>query len=242
MTSRWSRCVVTLLVAGCGPAERIALPAPIPLTQGGTVVPAQGAGIGFDFGDGLLGQEFVRTEMIALGLIGGIGDRVGVAVYQFNETRANDQSGTFVRLKARAGPLLGPETSVAVAFAFGTSAREVSGIQDERLTTFDLAFPAERLLASSADNARQLSAYGGPRIIFEKYDDRLTPEESLDATHVGLLAGVHGRGGNFHLFGELSLMHLPGRTVRGQGFDAGWMVVPALGIAFHVGPAHRWGR
>jgi hypothetical protein len=242
MTNEWIRCGVALLLAGCGPAERIVLPAPFPLTQGGTVVPAQGAGIGFDFGDGLLGQEFVRTEMIALGLIGGIGDRLGIAVYQFNETRENDQSGTFVRIKARAGPILGPKTSVAAALAVATSAREVAGIQDERVTTVDLALPAERLLASSADNAQQLSAYAGPRIIFEKYDDRLTPDETLDATHVGLLAGLHGRGGNFHLFGELSLMHLPGRTVRGQGFDAGWMVVPALGIAMHLGPAHRWGR
>ena len=75
-------------LAGCGVPERIVLPMPIPLTQGGTVVPANGAGIGFDFGDGFLGQELMRTEMIAAGLLGGLGDRVGISVYTFSETRA----------------------------------------------------------------------------------------------------------------------------------------------------------
>jgi hypothetical protein len=232
---------VAAFLAGCGVPERIALPAPVPLTQGGTVVPAHGAGLGFDFGDGFLGQELMRTEMLAFGLIGGLGDRVGAALYSFAETRANDQGGTFLRMKVRAGPLLGPKTSVAAAFAFGTSQRVLEGFQDERVTTLDLAIPAERLLAASGDG-RELSAYLGPRIIFENYDDRLTPGESLEATHAGMLAGMHGRAGPFHLFGELNVLHFPGRVVRGQSYEGGWIVIPSLGIAVHFGPSHRWGK
>ena len=57
------------LLAGCEAPARIALPAPVPLTQGGTVVPAHGAGLGIDFGDGFLGQELMRTEILAVGLM-----------------------------------------------------------------------------------------------------------------------------------------------------------------------------
>jgi hypothetical protein len=233
---------VAALVAGCGVSERIPLPAPVPLTQGGTVVPAHGAGIGIDFGDGFLGQELMRTEILSVGLIGGLGDRVGAALYSFNETRANDQGGTFIRMKVRAGPLLGPKSSVAAAFAFATSSRVSGDLQDERVTTLDLAVPAERLLAASADGRHELSAYLGPRIIFENYDDRLTPGESLEATHAGGLAGIHGRAGRFHLFGELNFLHFPGRIVRGQSYDGGWMVIPSVGFALHFGPSHRWGK
>jgi hypothetical protein len=230
------------LLAGCGVPERIPLPAPVPLTQGGTVVPAHGAGLGIDFGDGFLGQELLRTEILAVGVIGGLGDRVGVALYSFNETRQNDQGGTFIRAKVRAGPLLGPKSSVAAAFAYSTSSRVSADLQDERVTALDLAIPAERLLAASADGWHELSVYLGPRIIFENYDDRLTPGESLEATHAGGLAGIHGRAGRFHLFGELNFLHFPGRVVRGQPYDSGWMVIPSVGIALHFGPSHRWGK
>jgi hypothetical protein len=233
---------VAAVLAGCGVPERIPLPAPVPLTQGGTVVPSHGAGLGVDFGDGFLGQELLRTEFLALGLIGGLGDRVGAALYSFNETRENNQGGTFIRMKVRAGPLLGPKSSVAAAFAYSTSSRVSGGLQDERVTTLDLAIPAERLLAASADGWHELSAYLGPRIIFENYEDRLTPQESLEATHVGMLAGMHGRAGRFHLFGELNFLQFPGRVVRGQSYDGGWMVIPSLGVALHFGPSHRWGK
>lgn len=241
-----ARCPALLAVAallvGCGVPERIVLPAPVPLTQGGTVVPANGGGVGFEFGDGFLGQELLRTEMIAAGLIGGIGDRVGIAVFGFNETRENDQGGTFVRLKVRAGPLLGPRTSVAVAGAFATSSREAGSVQDERVTTLDFTVPVERLLATNTTAQQELSAYAGPRIIFENYEDRLDPGETLEATHPGLLVGLHGRLSNFHLFGELNFLHLPGRTVRERAYEGGWIVIPSLGMAVHFGPVHRWGR
>lgn len=241
-SSRLVGLAMAALLAGCEAPARIALPAPVPLTQGGTVVPAHGAGLGIDFGDGFLGQELMRTEILAVGLVGGLGDRVGAAFYNFNETQENDQGGTFIRMKVRAGPLLGPKTSVAAAFAFATSSRVSGDLQDERVTTLDLAVPAERLLAASADGWHELSGYLGPRIIFENYDDRLTPGESLEATHVGGLAGIHGRAGRFHLFGELNYLHLPGRVVRGQSYDGGWMVVPSVGVALHFGPSHRWGK
>lgn len=234
--------VLAGILAGCGVPERIVLPAPIPLTQGGTVVPASGAGFGFDFGDGFLGQELLRTEMIAGGLLAGIGDRFGISLYSFAETRENHQGGTFVRAKARAGPLLGPRSSVAAALAYSTSSREAGTVQDEQVTAFDFSIPAERLVASDSSGSMELSAYAGPRFVFEHYEDRLDPRESLKATHAGMLAGLHGRTGRFHVFGELSLLHSPGRIVRGEPYAARWMVIPSLGLALHVGPAHRWGR
>jgi len=242
LPDRVTNFAVAAFLAGCGVPERIPLPAPVPLTQGGTVVPAHGAGLGIDFGDGFLGQELLRTEILSVGLIGGLGDRVGVALYSFNETRQNDQGGTFIRMKVRAGPLLGPKSSVAAAFAYSTSSRVSGSLQDERVTTLDLAIPAEWLLAASADGWHELSAYLGPRIMFENYDDRLTPGESLEATHAGGLAGFHGRAGRFHLFGELNFLHFPGRIVRAQSYHSGWMVIPSVGIALHFGPSHRWGK
>ena len=200
------------------------------------------SGFGFDFGDGLLGQELLRTEMISAGVLGGLGDRVGLSFYSFEETRENNQGGTVVRMKVRAGPLLGSKSSVALALAYAASSREAGSVQDERVTSVDLAIPAELLLATSLNRRREVSAYAGPRIIFQNYEDRLDPGETLEATHPGLLIGLHGRTSNFHLFGELSFMHLAARVVREQPYDAGWMVVPSLGMAVHFGPVHRWGR
>ena len=230
------------LLVACGVPERILLPVPVPLTQGGTVVPANGGGFGFDFGDGLLGQELLRTEMISGGLLGGLGDRVGLALYSFGETRENDQGGTFARLKVRAGPLAGPESSVALALAYSTSSREEGDTQDERVTSIDVSVPVERLLAASSSRRQEVSGYLAPRIIFEKYEDRLDPAETLDARHPGLLVGLHGRSSNFHLFGELTFLHLSARVVRGERLDAAWMVIPSVGMALHFGPVHQWGR
>ena len=230
------------LLAGCGEPERIMLPAPIPLTQGGTVIPASGAGLGFDFGDGFLGQELLRTEMIAGGLLAGIGDRIGLSYFSFSETRENQQGGTFVRAKVRAGPLFGQRSSVALAFAYATSSRVAGSVQDERVTTLDVSVPAERLLTRDSNGSQELSAYAGPRLVFEHYEDRLDPRETLKATHAGVLAGLHARTGRFHVFGELSFLRSPGRVVRGQPYDAQWMVIPSVGLALHFGPAHRWDR
>ncbi len=239
--ARAALAAVAGALTGCGVPERIILPVPISLTQGGTVVPANGAGFGFDFGDGFLGQELMRTEMFAGGLLGGIGDRVGLAVYSFSETRANNQGGTFIRGKVRAGPLLGPLSSVALAFAYALSSREAGSVQDERVTSLDFSVPAERMLWGDSAGRQDFSAYVGPRVVFENYEDRLDPRETLETTHAGLLVGIHGRTGRFHLFGELSLLHSPARVVRSQSYDGRWMVIPSLGMALHFGPAHRWG-
>ncbi|HEU4828395.1 MAG TPA: hypothetical protein VFT04_04295, partial [Gemmatimonadales bacterium] len=122
------------------------------------------------------------------------------------------------------------------------SSRQAASVQDERVTSIDLAIPVERLLATSLNRRQEVSAYAGPRVIVQNYEDRLDPGETLEATHAGVLVGLHGRTSNFHLFGELSFMHLAARVVRGQSYDAAWMVVPSLGMAVHFGPVHRWGR
>ena len=242
-STRLALHAVILLLASCGVPERLALPVAVPLTQGGTTVPAQGVGGGLEFGDGFLGQELMRTELLSVGLFGGVGDRVSVAVNTFSETRSNGMDGSYLRAKARVGPVLGPNSSLAVAFAYSSSARDVQPVQDERATTVDLATPIEFVLTRS-DTARrsEVSAYLAPRLILEKYTDELDRTQTLSAGIWGALAGLHVRGGNVHLFGELNLLRLPSRTVRGTAFDGGVVVIPALGIAFHFGRAHRWGR
>lgn len=231
------------LLAGCGVPERLALPVAVPLTQGGTTVPAHGLGAGLEFGDGFLGQELMRTELLSVGLIGGVGDRVSVAINTYAETRSNGVDGSYLRAKGRVGPVLGPNSSLAVALAFSSSAREAGSIQDERATTVDVAAPLEFVLTRSDTTRRsEVSAYLGPRLILEKYTDELDRAQSLSAGIWGGLAGLHVRGGNVHLFGELNLLTLPGRTVRGTAFEGGVVVIPAVGIAFHIGRAHRWGR
>ena len=234
--------LLVLSVAGCGVPERIALPVPVPLTQGGTTVVAQGIGAAAEFGDGLLGQELFRSELFTVGLMGAVGDRVGVSVASYSETGSNGESGAFVRGKVRIGPLLGRSSSLAIGVGFATTSRVSGQLQDERVRVFDLAVPAEFLVASDADGVRDLSAYGSPRLMIERYDDNLDRAESLHTAHWGVLAGLHGRIGHVHLFGELNLLRLGARTVRGESFGSDWMVVPAIGVAVHVGPPHRWGR
>lgn len=240
---RAARLLVVLAVApGCGVPERFALPVAIPLTQGGTAVPAHGGGGAIEFGDGLLGQELMRTEILSLGLLGGVADRFSFSFNSFTETRGNEMEGAFLRAKGRIGSVLGPESSVAVALAFSTSSRQVEPVQDERVTTVDFAVPAEFLLASSATRRQDVGGYVAPRVVFERYVDRLDESETLSAAHWGALAGVHARAGNVHLFGELNLLHVSGRTVRGETFEGGLMLIPAIGLAIHLGQAHRWGR
>lgn len=228
------------MLPACGVPERFALPVPVPLTQGGTTVPAEGAGGMLEFGDGLLGQELLRTDMISIGAMAGVGDRFSASVHSFTETRGNEMEGTFVRAKVRAGSPAGPASSVAVAVTFSTSDRAAGDVQDERVTTFDLAVPAEFRLASSESRRRDFSAYAGPRIARINYDDRLEPAFDLNSTYWGGLIGVHARISNFHFFGEASLIRLPARTARGVAYDGRWTVSPALGIAFHFGKVHEW--
>jgi hypothetical protein len=174
--------------------------------------------------------------------VGAVGDRVSFSVHPFTETRENELTGLYLRAKARIGPLLGPRSSVGIALAFTTSDRESGTVQDERVRTFDVAVPAEFLLSERDDHRADLSGYLSPRIVVERYDDRLDPAENLRTAHWGALAGLHGRLGHLHLFGELNLLHLAARTVRGVAYRSDWMVVPALGLTFHFGPPHRWGR
>ena len=233
---------IVLAVAGCGVPERFALPVPLPLTQGGTAVPAQGAGGLIEFGDGLLGQELMRTEMLSVGLMGGVADRFSASIHTFTETRGNEMDGAFLRVKGRIGPLLGPATSVGVALASSWTAREAGDVQDERVTTLDVAVPAEILVGQSLERRREASVYLAPRVVHERYSDRLDPGENLRTTHWGALAGLHGRIHNLHLFGELNLLHLATRTVRGADLEGGFLVIPAIGIGFHFGRVHQWGR
>ncbi len=58
-------CTVSAVtLAACPPPpQRRALPTPFPLTAGATPIPARGLGLGWEFGDGLRGQELQETSL-----------------------------------------------------------------------------------------------------------------------------------------------------------------------------------
>jgi hypothetical protein len=239
------RAGIVVLAAGSGACEptRFALPVPLALTQGATAVPARGFGGGIEFGDGFRGQELMRTEALSAGFTGGIGDRASVSVHHFFETRGEERvEGNILRAKVRAASLTGPASSIGVAISYTWTGRDAGSAQNERVRTVDLAVPAEWLVVSSPTAPRDLSMYAGPRMLFERYTDRLDPVENLNATLWGGVYGLHGRLGDFHLFAEASLIHVPARTVRGTPLASDWTLIPAFGASLYIGRSHDWGR
>ena len=227
--------------AACGPT-RLALPVPLAVTQGATAVPAQGVGGGLEFADAFGGQELARTEVLAAALTGGLRDRVSVSANYFSETRYDRVEGTILRAKVRAGSLTGPASNVGVVLSYTWTSREDGPAQNERVGTLDLAVPAEWLLATDRLAITDLSMYVGPRVLFERYTDLLDRAGDMNATLWGGVYGLHGRFRNIHIFAEASLVHSPGRTVRGTRFNGDWTVIPAFGLSLYYGRSHSWGR
>jgi hypothetical protein len=242
-------CVV---LAACGPFNRVALPAPFPLTAGGTTSPSHGVGGGLALNDALRGQEVQRTELYAFSAAAGLGDRVSFALARFQGHLEHDPWGTQVSAKVRVGTPFGNRTSTAIHVASAgvwlkhDSSTALGGapariIQDERVIMFDLAVPTEVLVKSST-TGDELSAYAGPRMTAENYYDYLHPVNSLHHTYLGLVGGLHGRAGHLHLFVEATLLHVPSVQYLGVAYGDRWTVLPNIGVSFNVGPSHRWAR
>ncbi len=225
------------LVTACAP-PRVALPMPFPLTYGGSPVPAKGVGASGELGDALRGQELQRAEVLAAAAMLGLFDRLTGSIAVYGGDESHDPSGSLWRFKVRATSPFGPRSSTSLQLALAEMSRQGSA-QNERLRAVDVAVPTEFLVTPGPSKSR-FSLYLGPRVTIEHYDDLLHPTQSLRATYVGLLGGIHFNAGIFHLFTEATLVHVPRNQYQGQTYGDYWLVLPTFAIVLHTGRAYEW--
>lgn len=233
--------LLAALAAACADPMRTPLPAPFPLTSGGTPVPGRGAGIALELGDGLQGQELYRKELLTGMLIAGIEDRVNLSLGVYGGHEEEDPAGVLAAAKVRMGAPLGGRSSSAVRVGLASVDRTEGSAQDESLLSLDVALPTEFLVNSPTDDV-QFSAYAGPRLVYEDYTDRATPAESFTGWIPGLLGGLHLDAGHFHLFGEGTVAFLPENVYRGTTYGGGTIFLPTAGIVAHTGSPFPWDR
>jgi len=234
----------TAVVAGvgCTTPKRVALPAPFPLTYGGTTVPAAGVIVGYELADALRGQELNRAETVGMSIGAGVADRVsfGVAVYEGHEEY--DSAGKIVRAGVRLGDVLGGvlkhRTSTAIQVARMTNERESLPLQNDRLVSWDIAIPTEAIVKDTGKG--RTGIYFGPRLTRVRISDELTPSDGMTHTYFGLLAGAHLQIRCLNVFGELTVVHVPDGEFRGAATGGRFTVMPALGITMLIGRVHHW--
>ena len=235
-------CAAVTGGAGCSTPKRVALPAPFPLTYGGTTVPSAGVIVGFELADALRGQELERAETVGLTLGIGLGDRVSLGVAAYNGHEEFDPEGQITRVGIRLGDLLGGvfnrPTSTAIKLARVTNERYSSPLQDDRLISWDVAIPTEVMVTDTGKG--RAGIYFGPRVTRVRITDALTSADSRTHTYAGALAGAHLQYKFFNVFGELTVLHVPGDEFRGAAAGGRFTVMPSLGITALIGRAHHW--
>ncbi len=226
------------------PRTRLPLPALFPVIGGATPVPGNGVGLSLELADGLRGPELGRGEVRGGGISAGAGDRASLG-YLYQET-SDAASGVTLhvgvklgRFKVRVGQLFGVRSEVAVYGAIASSERARSGLQEDRLHTWEFALPAEFLVTDPQASSRA-SLFVGPRVVFERYEDRLRPDQSFDTIFPGVVGGLHLALGHVELFVESTLAYVPRNSYLGVPSGSRLAVMPALSAAVRVGPAFRW--
>ncbi len=235
-----ARCVLCLIMAINSSAclvPRRPLIAPVPVTQGATVVSPKGLNIALAGGASLLGQEQENSGIVMSRIGWGLGNRVAVSIGGYEGTEEDVTGGTVGQLKVQGTPLFGGRGlwGVHVAVAHGSAE---SKVQDESLTMWDVALPVEILLASGTGN--RLSAYVGPRFVHSSFTDRKHAGGSLTSSYPGLLAGLHAKSSRIRILAELTVAKLPAGTYRGQQVGGRTAVIPMIEIAFTIGPDQLW--
>ncbi len=231
----------TVVFGGCGDPSRRALPVPFPLTYGGTPVPARGAGISLEFGDGLRGQELERTELLGGGISVGAKDLFSLAWSGYEETRDRGLSGGTFRIKIRAGSPFGRHSSLGIHAATAWTSRTTSE-QDESAYIVDVAVPVEFGMSRETGERNYFTVYVGPRAVYENYTDRRQPIESMKALIAGAVGGMHLSIGVFQLFAEVTAAYIPTNVYQGQTFGGRMTLLPATGAVLHFGRPYNWGR
>lgn len=234
------RSLLCLIVAASSSAclvPRQPLIAPTPVTHGATVVSPRGLNFGIGVGAGLLGQEQENAELSMIRLGWGLGSRVGGSIGFYGGTDEDVTGGILGQVKVQGTPFFGGRGLWGVHVAAAHGSRR-STVQDESLSMWDVALPAEILL--SGDSATRLSAYVGPRFVHRSFTDRKHASGSLSSSYPGLLAGLHVKSSRIRILAELTVAQLPEGTYRGQRVGGRTAVIPMVEIAFTIGPDQLW--
>lgn len=246
MTSTGRRALAAIVVlvpvttAGCGQPEYMPLPLPVAQTRGATPVPANGVGMGFEFGDGLTGRGLVRKELVHAYVTAGIDDRASFSVGGYGGLENYDPGGTLLGAKVRLGALLGDRTSTAARLGLAFTGRNEES-QDDAMTVVDVALPTE-WLAGRTGESTFYSFYGGPRLLYQDYRDDVQPETSFSDVLPGALGGAHLAFGHFHVFGEATVAWLPDRSGGAVPGDGGATFLPSGAVVAHFGSPFGWDR
>ncbi len=233
--------IAVLLAPACVTPARTPLPAPLPLTTGGTPVPGRGVGAALELGDGLMGQELMRKELLTGTLLVGVADRANLSVAVYGGHEQDDPGGFQAAAKVRVGSPLGARSSTAVRLGLASIDRVEAPEQDESLLSLDLAVPTELLVNDPSDDTR-FGVYAGPRLTYEDYRDEQVPEDGFTGLMPGLLGGLHLDFGAVDLFGEGTLAFRPETRRRDGVHDGGPIFLPTAGVVAHTGSPFPWDR
>lgn len=225
------------LLAGassCGPPP-VRIPLAVPLSAVGGSRPAtpQGLQLIGEFGDGVWGQEQERVEIGGAGLGFALRDRVEFSVSGYGSTRqVESQTGEAtaeVRGKVRFGDFGGGRASVGLHVAYMGSQRQRFGVQDERMTAWDIALPLEFYPKGTQFVDHRWGLYVAPRLVFQTFQDRMT-NESKKGTMAGALLGVAGRWRHFAITGEMNIVRTPTMSFSTTTFQGGWLALPMASV------------
>ena len=216
------------------PPVRIPLPVPFSAVGGSRPVTPQGFRLIGEFGDGVWGQEQERVEIGGGGLGFALQDRIEFSVSGYGSTRrVQNQTGAGtlgVRGKIRLGDFAGGRASVGIHIAHIRSQRERTGVQDERLTAWDVALPLAFYPVSGQFLDHRWSVYAAPRLVFQAFEDRMT-RETTTGTLASTLLGVTARWRLVALTGELNSAHTPSMTFGNTTLEGGWILLPTASVS-----------
>ena len=240
-SSTWRLFGRTVLVVGlagtpsCGPPPvRIPLPVPLPAVGGSRPATPQGIQLIGEFGDGVWGQEQDRVEIGGGGLGFALRDRVEFSVSGYGSTRqVQRQTGaatTGVRGKIRLGDFMGGRASVGIHAVYMTSGRQQAGLQDERLTAWDIALPLEIYPGGAQFVDHRWGVYAAPRLVFQTFEDRMT-SETTKGTLAAALLGVAARWRHVAVTGEMNIAHTPSMSFGSTTFQGGWILLPMASVS-----------
>lgn len=225
---------------GCASAVRVPLAVPLPAVGGARPSTPQGLELVVDFGDGVWGQEQERAEMVGSGLGIALKDRVELTASAHQSTRTvqdeygNDRRGettTSGGAKVRFAEFANGRGSVALHAVVLGSSRVSGSAQDEHLSAWDLALPIEYALVSADGDpaSSHWSVFGGPRLVFQTFEDRLANVTESGTLAAGLF-GLAGRWRHFAIAGELNVAHTSPLGLP-AGVDGGdWLLLPAVSV------------
>jgi hypothetical protein len=208
---------------------RIPLAVPLPVVGGSRPVTPQGLQLLTEFGDGVWGQEQERVEIVSVGIGFSLRDRFEFNVSGYEPTRNDPENASTigVRGKIRLGDFMEGGASAGIHVAHMTAERQLFGVQDERMTAWDLALPLTFYPVGGQVMDHRWSVYVAPRLVFQTFEDRMT-RETTNGTLAAALLGVAARWPYFALTGEINLAHTPSMSLGNTPFQGGWILLPMV--------------